>query len=95
MTLSFDFLDYSDFNGGVMNITFPKDEYSTRTVNLTVEVDIVDDDINEADDQMFVVLLEVYEAYGLDTFDLNYSIGNCHITDNDRKFNFVAIHSYD
>lgn len=74
--------DTRDFSATPVEVTFPRDGE-----NLTVraEIEIFDDEINEAD-EVFAVLLEVLTDVPVGQVDLltrNASL--CTIVDNDRK----------
>ena len=69
-------------------MTFPADEGSGTVINSidTIRVAVVDDDINERFEQLFLIKVEVVEAINPSTIDnteRNTSIGI--IVDNDRK----------
>lgn len=56
-------------------------------------VGIIDDDINEADEQMFVVHLEVMDALHLTTPEnIKRNTSICRIMDNDRKYHNSLLH---
>ena len=69
-------------------MTFPADEGSAIVINTidTIRVAVVDDDINERFEQLFLIKVEVVEAINPSTIDnteRNTTIGI--IVDNDRK----------
>ena len=80
---NFTHIDYKDFNQSVLNFEFPTGE---EAVELTIP--IVDDDIDEADEQVFIIFLEVINATNLKTLKFlenrNISIGR--IIDDESKY---------
>ena len=80
--------DNQDFDTTVLTVTFPADELEPAPItSISVPINITDDDINEAEEQLFVVHLTIVEANDLsliDNEDRNVSIGS--IIDNDRKW---------
>ena len=69
-------------------MTFPADEGSSTVINSidSIRVAVVDDDINERFEQLFLIVAEVVEALNpstIDNTDRNTTIGI--IVDNDRK----------
>ena len=69
-------------------MTFPADEGSATVINSidSIRVAVVDDDINERFEQLFLIVVEVVEALNPSTIDnteRNTTIGI--IVDNDRK----------
>ena len=68
-------------------MTFPADKGSGTVINSIdrIRVAVVDDDINERLEQLFLIVVEVVEALNPSTIDItrNTTIGI--IVDNDRK----------
>ena len=68
-------------------MTFPADEGSGTVINSidSIRVAVVDDDINERFEQLFLIVVEIVEALNPSTIDTerNTTIGI--IVDNDRK----------
>ena len=62
-------------------MTFPVDEIS----RISAFIPIVDDEINEAWKQVFVVLLQVEEAVNSDLITITRADSTCVIIDNDGK----------
>ena len=66
-------------------MTFQSDE-DVPVNEISVPVSIVDDDINEAPEQMFVVILKLVEGINQDRISLeNRNSSLCRIVDNDGK----------
>ena len=84
----------ADFNNTCFNITFPADERSGTVINSidSVRFAVVDDDINERFEQLFLIVVEVVKALNPSTIDItrNTTIGI--IVDNDRKLPLCTIH---
>ena len=77
----------ADFNTTSFNVTFPADEGRIPITSVDVRVSIVDDNINERFEQLFLIGAEVVEATNPSTIDnsqRNVSIGI--IDDNDGEF---------
>ena len=70
----------------MIEITFPADESTqTQITSLAANIPVVNDDIDEAEEQQFIALLEILNSTGSDSVvQRNFSI--CRITDDDRKF---------
>ena len=77
--------DFSDFANSTLTVTFQADE--ANPVNeLSVPVTIIDDDVNEAMEQDFVVVLKLRESANQGSVHLgtrNSSL--CRIIDDDGK----------
>ena len=65
-------------------MTFPADEIS-RISGVEAFIPIADDEINEAWEQVFVVLLQVEEAVNSDLITITRADSTCVIIDNDGK----------
>ena len=63
-------------------------EFPSDKISVEVAIPIVDDDIDEADEQLFIILLEVVNATNLDTLNIlenrHFSIGR--IRDDESKY---------
>ena len=69
-----------------MNITFPANENMLRPITeVQADVTIVDDEINEADEQQFIVFLEVVSGIDTSHIRIVQNMSICHIIDDDRK----------
>ena len=72
-----------DFNTTSFNVDFPADE---RSFVIDVPISVVDDNINENEEQLFVVLMEVANATNFLLLDsTNGNLSLCRIVDNDGK----------
>ena len=75
--------DYEDFNNSVLYVEFPTDRDAVE-----VAIPIVDDDIDEADEQVFIIFLEVVNATNLDNLGIlenrETSVGR--IRDDESKY---------
>ena len=80
-------LDKSDFNNSALIIIFEPDENVGAGINqVAAPIPIVDDPINEADEQMFVVELHLTDSINPDLIDLTTRPASlCTITDDDSK----------
>ena len=81
------FIVEADFNTTSFNVTFPADEGGNPITNVDVRVNIVDDNINERFEQLFIIGAEVVEATNpsaVDNTQRNVTIGI--IVDNDGEF---------
>ena len=81
----------ADFNTTSFNVTFPADEGRSPITSVEVRVDIVDDNINERFEQLFLIGAEVVEATNpsaIDNTQTNVTIGI--IVDNDGEFYIVG-----
>ena len=77
-----------DFDSTVVFATFQADELEPNAINqIPAQILIVDDEINEAREQLFLVTLSVFSAADPDRVDNNgRNISLCRIIDNDRKY---------
>ena len=79
--------DLQDFNNSIITITFEADELEAAAINeIRTPIPIIDDVINEAVEQFFVVQLSLVSSQnpaGVDTSFRSTSLGR--IIDNDRK----------
>ena len=81
--------DYDDFDNTTLFAEFPIDEgRSNPVISVEVAIPIVDDNIDEADEQVFIIFLEVINATNFDNLnipeDRKVSIGR--IIDNESKY---------
>ena len=75
-------VDTNDFFNFGTSLTF----YSYNSVNcLSTYIGIINDDINEADDQFFVIRLSIVYAKNLSLVVLSRNVSIGRIIDNDRK----------
>ena len=74
--------DENDFNKSAVIVTFPADE-GRIPADLLVPIPILDDIVDEADDQFFVVQLVVVSTFK--HLIIGRATSNCIIVDNDRE----------
>ena len=65
-------------------MTFPADE-AMNIADVLATIPIVDDEINEAQEQVFIILLEVFEPVNLDLITITRSTSFGRIIDNDGE----------
>ena len=76
----------SDFDPTPVTISFPPDEGSLGVVDISTPIGIVDDAINEATEQLFIVQLQVVSSVSPSSVILSrLQVSLCKIVDNDRK----------
>lgn len=79
-----------DFVTTVVEVTFLPDEFD-QVRQLPAPIGIMDDDINEATEQLFVVTLNVLEAANFSLVEnTERNISLCRLRDNDRMFTKVS-----
>ena len=84
--ITYTFADVADFDSTPVIITFLPDEDSSGVVDIPTPIGIVDDVINEAREQVFIVQLELISSVNSHSVDLALrSASLCRITDNDGK----------
>ena len=76
--------DLNDFDNSVLTITFQADENNPIS-DIPLRVPITDDAINEADEQDFVVVLNLTDSINPALTRLLRVSSLCRIIDNDRK----------
>ena len=75
-----------DFDATPFNVTFPADEVLIINIADVLEkIPIVDDEIDEAQEQYFAIVLEVLDAVNFDLMTITRSISFGHIVDNDGE----------
>ena len=80
-------IDELDFNTSVVVTEFPSDEGQRFPLtDLFVPIPVYDDAIDEANDQFFIVRLEIEDAVNPNLITLEQSTSRCRIVDNDRKY---------
>ena len=77
-------MDRRDFNITPIEITFEPDEINT-ILDIPVPITIFDDEINEAEEEIFVAVLQLVDAINPSQVDFSDAT-LCRITDNDRKY---------
>ena len=65
-------------------MTFPADEF-LNIADVDESIPIVDDDIDEAQEQVFIILLEVLEAVNFDLITITRNTSFGRIIDNDGE----------
>ena len=88
----------ADFNTTSFTVTFPADENGGVVPSIAIRVGIVDDNINERFEQLYLIGVEVVDALDpstVDNVERNVTIGI--IVDNDRKLpvwntSYLCIH---
>ena len=76
--------DLNDFDDTVLTITFLADE-DAPVNDIPLSIPITDDAINEANEQDFVVILNLTESVNPALISLPRTSSLCRIIDNDRK----------
>ena len=79
--------DYKDFDNTTLFAEFPIDEGLNPVTSVELAIPIVDDDIDEADEQVFIIFLEVINATNVgkvNIVDRKTSIGR--IEDDESKY---------
>ena len=76
--------DKNDFNATSLNLTFPADE-AMNIADVLETIPIIDDEIDEAQEQVFIIVLEVLEAVNLDLITITRSTSFGRIIDNDGE----------
>ena len=77
--------DLADFNSSAFEVVFPPDENGALIADIDAFIPIVDDDINEAASQYFVVHIELLSAVNPALIQVPRATSNCIILDNDGK----------
>ena len=95
LTINFsvaDFSDFADFDNTTLTVTFQSDEDAPVNEH-SVPVAIVDDDVNEAMEQDFVVVLRLSESINQESISLETrNVSLCRIIDDDCKlYNIAAL----
>ena len=84
------FTEEADFDGTVLEIVFPADENLSRSIfELPADILVVDDEINEAGAQQFIVSLRVFSALNISLVQIEKNTSICNIIDDDSKSNTV------
>ena len=74
--------DYEDFDNTTLFVTFPNDD---TVFSRELIVPIVDDDIDEAEEQVFIIFLEVINATNLNRVNVYRNISIGRIIDDESK----------
>ena len=88
--------DEQDFNTDVVVITFFPDEMVSKIPSsvrqLAAPIEIIDDNIDEATQQLFVVVLNVSESVNPSLVDNSVrNLSLCRIGDDDRKLEWMGV----
>ena len=81
--------DENDFDAAVITATFAADAGGNPTTDLNVPIPVLDDDIDEADNQIFIAQLIVISAVNINLITIERDASNCIIIDNDREYDNV------
>ena len=81
--------DYKDFDNNELFATFPVDEGHTPVTSIELEVSIEDDNIDEADEQVFIIFLEIINATNLDVVKINRTTSIGRIKDDESKYRCI------
>ena len=76
--------DTNDFDATAFNVIFPADEI-VNIADVEEFIPIVDDEIDEAQEQVFIILLEVLEAVNFDLIRITRNTSFGRIIDNDGE----------
>ena len=80
------YTEEADFDGTVVEIIFPSDENLPRPIfELPADIPIVDDEINVANLQQFIVSLGLISALNISRVTIEQNTSICNIIDNDCK----------
>ena len=80
--------DLNDFNNTVIRITFDPDE-DTFDNERAAPIPIIDDLVNEADEQVFIVQLHIVDSINPGAIDLDVRPASiCRIVNDDSKSNY-------
>ena len=80
------FTDEEDFNTTLFEVVFPADEFIDPVGSVDAFISVVEDDINENSEQLFVAFIEVAGAINSRLLSITRNVTICRIMDNDRKF---------
>ena len=74
--------DYEDFDRTTLFVTFPIDD---TVLSRALKIPIVDDDIDEADEQVFIIFLEVINATNFNKVNVGRKTAIGRIKDDESK----------
>ena len=81
-----DTIDNQDLNITTFNVIFPADEDEASPITgVNAPIPILDDDINEAVEQYFIVQLIIASAVDPDTLNIGCDVATCIIQDDDGE----------
>ena len=79
---------YDDFDSTPLNAIFPSTGASDSVNSVELYIPIVDDDIDESDEQVFIIFLELINAIN-NRIKINQNVSICKIIDNESKFMLI------
>ena len=79
-------VDLNDFENSAVVVTFQPDQTGPQMNDVDTPVSIVDDDVNEADEQNFVVTLDIESAANKSRVIFSLRDSLCRIIDNDGEY---------
>ena len=80
------YTEAADFDGTVINITYPADEgLSSPIPNVRASIPVVNDTIDEAEQQQFIAYLEITNAINPGGVGTGRNVIICRIDDDDGK----------
>ena len=74
--------DYEDFDNTTLLVTFPIDD---TVLSRELKVPIIDDEIDEADEQVFIIYLEVVNATNFNKVNIGRKTSIGRIKDDESK----------
>ena len=80
------FTGEEDFNTTVFEVVFPADQFIDPVGSVNAFISVVDDDINENSEQLFVAVIEAAGAINSRLLSITRNLTICRLMDNDRKF---------
>ena len=89
LCVKFLFSDSDDFDTTVFTVVYPADEGQDSITQIDAFIPVMDDDIDENEEQTFIVFFEVINATNIDLIvetEESRSHAVCRIIDDDRKF---------
>ena len=88
LTNIFTHTDYEDFDNATLFAVFPIDEGQDPVISVELAIPIVDDEIDEAEEQVFIIFLEVVNGTNLDKLNIpdNRKISVGRIRDDESEY---------
>jgi hypothetical protein len=77
-----------DFNATAFDVLYPADEGVTVVRRVPAFIGVTDDDVDEAREQTFILLLEIAEAVNSNLISVTRTNSTCVIIDNDGEWSF-------
>ncbi len=84
--------DRRDFSSEVVTMTFPADEFGQQMNDVPAPVPIINDAINEAQEELFVISLGLENAINPAGTEITRSVSLCRISDNDGQYRALYTH---